>query len=454
MVDDVDARGDVDAFGAVEDARTPAGWSTAAAAAAARGTRAAADGAGTTARKRRRSELGPLGTMGDLKTTPMQTPIGGGDDAFNLAKRASLGSGPFGWSAGGTESGGRGRRRARRDSDSVRDVCARFDDGARERGDVTPRSRAVEETPGSEWGGMSPGEHGGSQYVSSPVCSQDDSGSDLEMNERLRTAQKGAGKVEEETETKKKERKVELYPIFSRGRKTVHLVRHGQSTWNAANAGPGSWDEPKMFDAALTELGRKQAKSLGPELSKIPRDAVWVSSPLTRALETCLIGRKAGLDYKSSRLKKKGSPDENVDDVNTPSGTSAKDFDPEREYAEWTKNVIIRPDLTEKLSCTGDVGRPTHCLREEFPELELALSRIPSDRWWWDCERKPNDAQSRQFNSREPTNHFKQRVERFRSWLLKRKEKTFVVFGHSEFFKEFSGNHRSMKNCEIHEMRL
>ena len=440
-----------DAGGGVGDARTPRtgreGGGTP------RTERARGDG--TTARKRRRSELGPLATMGDLKTTPMQTPTWGAGDGFNLAKRASLGSGPFARS-GGTESGGRGRRRARRDSESVRDVCApRFDDGARERGSESPRARAEEETPGSEWGGTSPGEHGGSQYVSSPVCSRDDSGSDLEMDARLRTAQKDGGvNAEEETETKKKERKVELYPIFSRGRKTVHLVRHGQSTWNAANAGPGSWDEPKMFDAALTELGRKQAKSLGPELSKIPRDAVWVSSPLTRALETCLIGRKAGLEYKASRLKKKGSPDENVDDANTPSGTTAKDFDPEREYEEWTKSVIIRHDLTEKLSCTGDVGRPTHCLREEFPELELALSRIPSDRWWWDCERKPNDAQSRQFNSREPMSHFKQRVERFRSWLLKRKEKTFVVFGHSEFFKEFSGNHRSMKNCEIHEMRL
>ena len=29
-----------------------------------------------------------------------------------------------------------------------------------------------------------------------------------------------------------------------------------------------------------------------------------------------------------------------------------------------------------------------------------------------------------------------------------------MVFGHSTFFKEFSKSERSMKNCEIHEMRL
>ena len=40
-----------------------------------------------------------------------------------------------------------------------------------------------------------------------------------------------------------------LFPIFAKGRKTVHLVRHGQSTYNEAISGPGSWNEPNIFDA-------------------------------------------------------------------------------------------------------------------------------------------------------------------------------------------------------------
>lgn len=446
------------------------GMGTTRACGSAGGRRMSAPGSRTSGRKRRRSELGPLGTMGDLKTTPMQTPVTrsmglDGCDGFNIiAKRTSTSGGAARATGGrGTESAEiSARRRTRRRSVSIREVCVKFDarddDGGG--GDETPRTGlAIADTPGSDWGGMSPGELGGSQYVVSPARSQ--SGSDLEYDdneekerERLQVLSDATRRADD-AEAKKKRK---LYPIFCPGRKTVHLVRHGQSTWNAANAGPGSWNEPQMFDAMLTELGKKQAKALGPELSKIPRDALWVSSPLTRALETCLIGRRAGLEHKASRLRKLAkdgeSPDENADDINTPSGTSAKDFDPEKEFNDWTKQVVVRHELTEKLNCTGDIGRPTHCLSEDFPQLSLALSRIPDDRWWWDCDRKPNDAQARQFNSHEPAKHFKQRVEKFRSWLLNRPEKTFVIFGHSEFFKEFSGNHRSMKNCEIHEMRL
>ena len=76
--------------------------------------------------------------------------------------------------------------------------------------------------------------------------------------------------------------KSRLFPIFVRGRKVVHLVRHGQSTYNEAISGPGSWDEPNIFDAPLTKLGVRQAKGLGSFLAKLPKDAVWVTSPLTR----------------------------------------------------------------------------------------------------------------------------------------------------------------------------
>jgi broad specificity phosphatase PhoE len=218
-----------------------------------------------------------------------------------------------------------------------------------------------------------------------------------------------------------------------------------------------------MFDAALTELGKKQAQALGVALSKMPKNALWITSPLTRAIETCIIGRKAAFDAKAVELKKaqRGvvddpSPNENVDDLNTPSGTSGKHaFNPEREFEAWTSRLMIREELTEKLSCSGDIGRPRRYLEADFPELELALSRIPEDRWWWEgCEHRPNDAQSEQFKSLEPQANFKRRVARFRDWLLKRPEETFVVFGHSTFFKEFSKSERSMKNCEIHEMRL
>ena len=57
--------------------------------------------------------------------------------------------------------------------------------------------------------------------------------------------------------------KQRLFPIFVRGRKIVHLIRHGQSTYNEAISGPGSWDEPNIFDAPLTKLGVKPGKEAG-----------------------------------------------------------------------------------------------------------------------------------------------------------------------------------------------
>jgi len=309
----------------------------------------------------------------------------------------------------------------------------------------------------SRWGDASPGEHGGSQYVMSPGREYSECESEQEFDEPIREALKEHKKPQAASAPK-------MFPIFCSGRKQVLLVRHGQSTYNEAIAGPGSFDEPQMFDAALTELGRIQAKGLGLELSKVPKDALWITSPLTRAMETCVIGRRAGLEVKASRLKEKaaaaaaaatatGACDENVDSANTP-GSSSGTLDVEKAYEEWTRKVVICADLTEKLSCTGDIGRPKRSLERDFPDLALAISRIPADRWWWDCERGPNDAESRQFNSFEPKQHFKQRVERFRSWLLRRPEKTFVVFGHSTFFKEFIGGTRTLKNCEIHTMML
>jgi 2,3-bisphosphoglycerate-dependent phosphoglycerate mutase len=59
----------------------------------------------------------------------------------------------------------------------------------------------------------------------------------------------------------------------------LHLVRHGQTTWNAESRLAG-WT-----DVALTEFGREQARSLQPRLSGRSFDRVW-SSDLQRAVHT------------------------------------------------------------------------------------------------------------------------------------------------------------------------
>jgi broad specificity phosphatase PhoE len=57
------------------------------------------------------------------------------------------------------------------------------------------------------------------------------------------------------------------------------LVRHGQSLWNEVRRFQGS------TDVALSDLGRRQARALGPALRRYRLAAVYVS-PLQRARET------------------------------------------------------------------------------------------------------------------------------------------------------------------------
>lgn len=59
----------------------------------------------------------------------------------------------------------------------------------------------------------------------------------------------------------------------------IWLVRHGETTYNAARRIAGWCDPP------LTDLGRKQAAAVGPKLDGADFDSVW-SSDLQRAVET------------------------------------------------------------------------------------------------------------------------------------------------------------------------
>lgn len=176
----------------------------------------------------------------------------------------------------------------------------------------------------------------------------------------------------------------------------VYLLRHGQSTFNAAYSLTGV--DPLLFDAPLSELGRQQVTEVANQVSQLNLELI-VTSPLTRCLET------------ATRL---------VDGADLP--------------------ILIQPLLRERLFCSCDVGRHPDLLAADFPTLDFGhLDSV----WWYVAE---PDQQS---FSIEPVERFEQRVADFRLWLNHRSESSILIVGHADFFTHLIGV--KLGNCELRQ---
>eukprot|EP00546_Thalassionema_frauenfeldii_P019074 CAMPEP_0178894596 /NCGR_PEP_ID=MMETSP0786-20121207/105_1 /TAXON_ID=186022 /ORGANISM="Thalassionema frauenfeldii, Strain CCMP 1798" /LENGTH=252 /DNA_ID=CAMNT_0020564705 /DNA_START=249 /DNA_END=1007 /DNA_ORIENTATION=- len=80
-------------------------------------------------------------------------------------------------------------------------------------------------------------------------------------------------------------------PTENRRDKTVYLIRHGQSVGNATNTfgGADRNTSDHLIDCGLTETGRNQALDIAKFFTDVTIDLV-VSSPMTRALNTAVLG--------------------------------------------------------------------------------------------------------------------------------------------------------------------
>jgi hypothetical protein len=97
--------------------------------------------------------------------------------------------------------------------------------------------------------------------------------------------------------TKTQRRRVDGSPIIPRNPnlpvKTIYLIRHGHSMGQAARM--NGWDrknDPRLLDCGLTEKGESEALGIPNLLSQEQYESIQlvVSSPLTRALKTALLG--------------------------------------------------------------------------------------------------------------------------------------------------------------------
>ena len=95
--------------------------------------------------------------------------------------------------------------------------------------------------------------------------------------------------------------------------KTVYFLRHGESQWNEAQANRNPVKMFGKFDHALTAEGLEQADRLARRIAKTPqwkeerrafeRCTIIYCSPLTRALQTCLVALR---DHPCLRASGKG----------------------------------------------------------------------------------------------------------------------------------------------------
>ncbi|KAL4427305.1 hypothetical protein ABPG77_003214 [Micractinium sp. CCAP 211/92] len=236
-----------------------------------------------------------------------------------------------------------------------------------------------------------------------------------------------------------------MFPLFQRrdSCKKLYIVRHGESTCNAAMAARGSgWADPQIFDAQLTDKGKQQARALRHELAKLnlPPDTLWITSPLQRAMQTLLLacphphllGSAGGCTGSGSAENSSALP-------NGGGGAAPR--------------VAVLHTITEKIITCGDIGHPASQLRKLYPQLEGQLAALPE--LWWHCPPgKPNCALQKLFGSGESRDLLLSRIGAFRRWLQEQPEKVIVAVGHSSYWRQFEEVCRGtkpthMKNCEV-----
>jgi glucosyl-3-phosphoglycerate phosphatase len=179
--------------------------------------------------------------------------------------------------------------------------------------------------------------------------------------------------------------------------KIVHLIRHGQSTFNALHDATGR--DPLIYDAPLSDLGHQQVAEARVAYADDHYDIV-LTSPLTRAIQTAkgIFGNRAPMI------------------VN----------DGHSEWANWSCNM----------------GRHAQFLAAEFPDLDFAHLK---DEWW-----HRGGPLNEHGIPCEPLESLLARVADFRTMIAARPEQNIAVVGHGDFFYHLTD--RFLKNCERVEM--
>ncbi|KAL4853371.1 Cytochrome P450 97B2 [Chlorella vulgaris] len=246
-----------------------------------------------------------------------------------------------------------------------------------------------------------------------------------------------------------------MFPMFRRREnlKKLYIVRHGESTYNAAmHARGSSWADPQIYDAQLTEKGRQQARALREQLTalNLPPDTLWLTSPLARAMQTFLLA------CPHAHLLSKGSACDNASGSGSAGSFENSSSAPNgggSSGGQRPPDVLVLHTITEKVLTCGDIGHPASELRRQFPQLDLPLAALP-ELWWHSRPAKPNCALQQCFGSIETKDQVLSRIGAFRRWLQERPESVIVAVGHSSYWRSFEEafpalNARNSLSCRL-----
>lgn len=211
---------------------------------------------------------------------------------------------------------------------------------------------------------------------------------------------------------------IDRRPVWQPPLKTIYLVRHGQSIYNARALESDAGLDERYVDAPLTPLGESQASSLSAKLKYLDVDLV-VCSPMTLATQFCLLA------CAGSKL-----PD-----------------------------PVVNPLCRGRLTFSCDIESPLTVLRRRFPYVDYGLVR-QGEAWWYVPETSGKRSQHRSLallrsnpdGNSEPRSVFNKRVNEFREWLASRPEKRILVIAHKVVINTLTN--LTIANGEVKEWKL
>jgi len=207
-------------------------------------------------------------------------------------------------------------------------------------------------------------------------------------------------------------------------RKTIYMVRHGESVWNEAQADKDVVAMLSDVDHPLNEVGRAQAEKLSEQLGGTSAEAaamrgaaLVICSPLTRAVQTCLIALAPMLD-KSPRAV-----------CLNPALREKRNFGGKDSSGKWVGAELgegVKSSMAALYS--DDPGRGATL---SAPPLDLHLVQ---NKWW--------------LGSAESKEAVGERVEDMVEQVRHCPEETIVLVGHSHYFRELLGGFRH-ESCSL-----